>query len=373
MNIKICVYAICKNEFNFVDKWLDNMSEADYIVILDTGSKDGTYKKLKNDKRVTRIERKIIKPFRFDVARNESMKLIPDDADVLVCTDFDELFEPGWAQIIRNNWFEGCNRIYYRYAWSHDETNHPTDVFTYDKIHTKDFHWKFPVHEVCVPNTGILEKGIDVGDSIFLHHYPDKSKSRSFYFDLLKLAVKENPTDCHEQMLLGREYLLAHDWKNALDNYLKAIQMPDIENPEKRLVLLESLGRIGDCYTMLQNYDEAIWYYQEWIKEDFTYREPYLMLAEKYNDMHMYTLAIAMVDTANKYATRKYNWIERSCSWGTQAEDILSIAYYNLGDIDKAIENIKVCLEYHPDDVRLLKNYNLFLEAKLSKVTSKDI
>lgn len=71
------------------------MSEADYIVILDTGSTDGTYEKLKNDKRVTRVEQKIVDPWRFDVARNESMKLVPDDADILVCTDFDELFNTG--------------------------------------------------------------------------------------------------------------------------------------------------------------------------------------------------------------------------------------------------------------------------------------
>ena len=31
------------------------------------------------------------------------MELVPEDADILVCTDFDELFEPGWAQILRDN------------------------------------------------------------------------------------------------------------------------------------------------------------------------------------------------------------------------------------------------------------------------------
>ena len=103
MSKKICVYAICKNELKFVEQWLENMSEADYIVVLDTGSTDGTYEKLKEDSRVTLVKQQEIKPWRFDVARNESMKLIPDDADILVCTDFDELFEPGWAQFLRDN------------------------------------------------------------------------------------------------------------------------------------------------------------------------------------------------------------------------------------------------------------------------------
>ena len=93
MDKKICVYAICKNEIKFVDKWLDNMSEADYIVVLDTGSTDATYEKLKEDSRVTVVKQEVITPWRFDVARNKSMELIPKDADILVCTDFDELFD----------------------------------------------------------------------------------------------------------------------------------------------------------------------------------------------------------------------------------------------------------------------------------------
>lgn len=79
------------------------MSEADYIVVLDTGSTDGTYEALQTDPRVTLVQQEIISPWRFDVARNRSMELIPEDANILVCTDFDELFEPGWAQVLRDN------------------------------------------------------------------------------------------------------------------------------------------------------------------------------------------------------------------------------------------------------------------------------
>jgi len=54
--MKICVYAICKNEIKWIDRWLDNMSEADAIVVLDTGSTDGSFEKLQKDSRVTRVE-----------------------------------------------------------------------------------------------------------------------------------------------------------------------------------------------------------------------------------------------------------------------------------------------------------------------------
>ena len=48
---KIAVYTICKNEEKFVNKWLDSMSEADYMVVLDTGSTDATIKLLEEGKR----------------------------------------------------------------------------------------------------------------------------------------------------------------------------------------------------------------------------------------------------------------------------------------------------------------------------------
>ena len=40
--MKICVYAICKNEEKHVWRWLNSARDADYICLLDTGSTDKT-------------------------------------------------------------------------------------------------------------------------------------------------------------------------------------------------------------------------------------------------------------------------------------------------------------------------------------------
>ena len=46
---KICVYAICKNEINRIDKWVNAIKdEADDIVVLDSGSTDGSFEKLQS-------------------------------------------------------------------------------------------------------------------------------------------------------------------------------------------------------------------------------------------------------------------------------------------------------------------------------------
>ena len=92
--MKVVVYAICKNEAQFVDRWMDSMGEADQVVVLDTGSTDGTAERLRALGAVVVEER--VEPWRFDTARNRSLELVPEDADICVCTDLDEVFHPGW-------------------------------------------------------------------------------------------------------------------------------------------------------------------------------------------------------------------------------------------------------------------------------------
>ena len=91
---KVCVYAICKNEAKFVRRWMDSMREADWVVVLDTGSDDGTPEMLR--KLGAQVTEEVISPWRFDVARNRSLELVPEEADICVCTDLDEVLRPGW-------------------------------------------------------------------------------------------------------------------------------------------------------------------------------------------------------------------------------------------------------------------------------------
>ena len=366
---KICVYAICKNELKFVDQWLDSMSEADYIVVMDTGSADGTFEKLKSDPRVTNVIQKEIKPWRFDVARNESMKLCPDDANILVCTDFDELFSKGWADIVRANWKEDTTRGFYNYAWSHNSLGERRDTFKYDKMHTRDYEWKYPVHEVLVSKKDNFEqKGISFQNVIWLDHWQDTSKPRKYYFELLELSCKENPKDSHARMLLAREYLIKNDNKKAIEEFLEVLKMPDVDAPNKRLVLLNSLLQVAFIYESEKNFDEAMWYCQEFIKEDKTYREPYFLMAEMYNIMKMHTLAEACVKAGFEYGVQKYDWVERGNTWLGWGYDLMSVAQIQLGKLDEAEENIKIAIKHEPNDIRIIKNYTALLELKIAKL-----
>ena len=142
---KISVYAICKNEEKFVDRWYESMKEADEIYVLDTGSTDNTVKLLLENNVNVKIAK--IEPWRFDVARNESLKMVPNDTDICICVDLDEVFTPGWRSELEKIWKDDTNRLRYVYNWSLDENNKPLISFYGEKIHSrKGYRWIHPVH-----------------------------------------------------------------------------------------------------------------------------------------------------------------------------------------------------------------------------------
>lgn len=369
MENKICVYAICKNESQFVDKWLESMSEADYIVVLDTGSDDNTFELLKNDPRVYRVEQKVITPWRFDVARNESLKLVPEDANILICTDLDELLDAGWAQALRDKWIEGRHvRGVYKYAWSHTETGEPATIFQYDKIHSRGWVWNFPVHEALVREEDHsdlnyhIDNTLDLFEDIFLHHYPDQTKSRGSYLPLLELRKSENPDDYYGKIYLAHEYYYRGHYEQAiaelqeiLDNYKDKYN--DLEKASCYLFM-------GDSYHALQNYAKAIDSYQQAILIDNTYREPYINLAVVFNELGYYYQAIGIIKDCLSKTYRHYTWLERGGSWTYEVYDALAVSYYWVEEYDKSLANIYKALKYCPNDERLL--YNLkFIEDKV--------
>ena len=178
--MKICVYAICKNEEKFVKTWYESMKEADEIYALDTGSTDNTVKLLKE--LGVKVKSEIIKPWRFDVARNISLDMVPNDTDICVCTDLDEKFIPGWRKLLEEKYIKG-SRVYYTYNWHINENNEGDVSFLLNNIHPKyGYYWTHPVHEVLTCKE--TEKSQTIKE-IILNHFPDQTKSRSSYLELL--------------------------------------------------------------------------------------------------------------------------------------------------------------------------------------------
>ena len=355
MDRKICVYAIAKNEIKFVERWFDSVKEADYVCVLDTGSSDGTYEKLKHLGVI--VVRKKYKNFRFDKARNDSLKLIPNDADICVSVDIDEFFEKGWSQIVRENWKDGVTRARYRYTWNFNPDGSEGVVFMADKMHlNKMYKWKNPVHEILAVEGDRKECVIDL-PQLRLFHKADNAKSRASYLPLLELSVKEDPSNDRNMHYLGREYIFHGRYREAIETLKKHLTMPSATWADERA---SSYRFLGYCYKKLgQNLQAEENYLKGILQAPYT-REGLYDLAEFYFESEDYLKSAVCFEQMLKIDSRYLNYMSAPKCWGSLPYDYLSICYYKLEDYQKAIENVNKAIELNKNDSRLQNNKKYF-------------
>ncbi len=354
---KVAVYAICKNEEKFVDRWMDSMSEADAIYVSDTGSSDGTIERLR--KRGAVVNEITVKPWRFDKARNMSMSFVPNDFDICVCTDLDEVLEPGWRALLENAWKADTTRLKYKYTWSFNEDGTPGVTFMYEKIHARHgFKWVHPVHEV-LEYSGEKPDRYAVEERIRLDHYPDPSKSRSQYLPLLELSVKESPEDDRNMHYLGREYMFYGRWDKCIETLKKHLAMPSAKWRDERCASMRYIAR---AYEAKGNMAEAeSWLYRA-VAEAPYLREPYVELAKLLYSFGDWIGAAHMTEEALNIKERPASYINEGFCWDYTIYDIGAIAFYNLGMYKRSLELAEAAAELAPDNGRLTENVKIIGE-----------
>jgi glycosyltransferase involved in cell wall biosynthesis len=213
--MKIAVYTIALNEEQFVERWYESAKGADYLLIADTGSTDNTVAKAEAlGIKVVSIH---VKPWRFDVARNTSLALLPADIDYCIQLDMDEVLVGDWRSELEKAHQDGVTNPRYDYSFS------PDVKFPGFKVHTRDnIVWRYPIHEAPYAYGDVVEKHQHYNFAI--DHYPDPNKSRGQYLPMLEEAVKEYPGDARMEYYLGREYYYYKKWDGAFKHLTNAIK-----------------------------------------------------------------------------------------------------------------------------------------------------
>ena len=352
--MKICVYAISKNEEKFVNRFVDSLQDADGIYVLDTGSTDSTVNLLK--KRGVTVKQKIIDPWRFDVARNLSLEMVPDDTDICICMDLDEVIEDGWRERLEKIWNSNINRLSYNYNWSFDDLGNPKVNFYISKMHDRhNYKWTHPVHEV------LTFKGKNevtfTTDEITINHYPDSTKSRSSYLPLLELSVKEDPMDDRNMHYLGREYMYYQRWNECIDTLICHLNLKTATWKDERCASMRFIAR---SYQALGRYDEARMWLDKAIKEAPYLRDPFVERALLEYRLNNFDEVINYSLEALKITTHTKSYINEPFSWDSTLYDLLAISYYHQNCKDLALKYINLALEMNPDDERLKNNKIIF-------------
>jgi tetratricopeptide (TPR) repeat protein len=355
LSLKIAVYAISKNEAHFVERFCQSAKEADLILIADTGSTDGLPDEARKHGAV--VHDICITPWRFDLARNAAMALIPRDIDVCISLDIDEVLQPGWREEIERVWKKGeTTRLRYMFDWGSGI------AFYYEKIHARHgYMWHHPCHEYPIPDGRITEVWSQT-DMLLAVHKPDPTKSRGQYMGLLELSVKEDPNCPRNAFYYARELSFHGRWQESIAACEKYLKMPNATWPNERCYAYRVMGR---CYNELSDPSNAEKSFQMAASEAPNTREPWCELAGLMYRQHRWEECFAYSMRALRITDRAMVYTCDPDVWGHQPHDYASIAAWNLGLKDIALQQAQLALEKTPSDRRLAANLE-FIEREIN-------
>lgn len=356
---KVAVYTICKNEEKQIERWMESVKEADLIMVADTGSTDKSVELLR-EKGATIHCIEVI-PWRFDVARNKALSFLPEDIDICVSVDLDEIFDPGWREKLENVWTNTTTRARYSYTclFYADGSRGPT--FLFNKIHSRTgYRWIKPVHEE-LEFIGEGEEQIVIESTIQLNHYQDLAKSRFQYLPLLEMSVEESPNEDRNVHYLGREYMFHGQHEKGIQMLKRHLSLESAKWIEERAASMRFIAR---CYLSLNNLSEAkSWLYRA-IAEAPNQREPYGEMARFAYQNKEYLLALCMIEEAFKIKVKPNYYLDEKFCWDETLYDIGGVAAFYVGLVERALELTKRAMELAPDDQRIRDNF-ILIQNKL--------
>lgn len=346
---KVAVYAICKNEEKFVERWYHSICDADYIVVLDTGSEDHTLSKLKQYPII--VAQEIITPFQFDKARNKALEMVPSDADICISIDLDEVLTPNWYNELINQWQLTTSAAYCRFVWHFNTDGSEDGVFWPMRIHTRhNFIWTHAIHEILT-YTGNQPSSIIYLKNFQFNHHPDPSKPRN-YLKLLEETVKSSPNDARDLFYLGREYMYTGNWQSCIQTLSKYLMNPLSWNEERSA----ALRFMAKSYLHLNQTSEAITRLEAAIIEAPWARESYIDLAYIYYAQSNWQKTAEYVHKALSITKPSETFINDGYAWDATPYDLGCIAYFHLKNYALSLACAYKCLEFSPNEQRFVQN-----------------
>jgi glycosyltransferase involved in cell wall biosynthesis len=353
--MKIAVYAISKNESQFVERFCNSAKDADLIIIGDTGSTDGTSDIAKTCGAT--VYDITVRPFRFDVARNAVLALVPADVDICIALDLDEVLVPGWRDEIERCWRADTTRMRYTFDWSNGV------IFKSEKVHARNgYLWHHPVHERVIPDGRSPEVWADT-ERLLVRHMPDPTKSRGQYLPLLELSVQEDPHCPRNALYYARELTFYGHHEKAITAFNKYLAMPEATWNAERGYAMRLMGR---SYEALNNPGEAEKWYLAACGEAGWMRDTWCDLAMLMYRQQRWEECFAMSMRALRIVGRTFQYMEGPEFFGSIPHDLASISAWHLGLKSISIEQAKLAVEKSPDDERLKTNL-LFVTGQLQE------
>jgi tetratricopeptide (TPR) repeat protein len=292
-----------------------------------------------------------IKPWRFDMARDAVLAMVPENVDVCVSIDLDEVLMPGWRQEIERVWELGkTTRLRYKYHWGNDIT------FYYEKIHARQgYRWHHPCHEYPMPY-GIEEVWAN-SDMLLVEHRPDPTKSRSQYLHLLEWSVREDPACPRNAFYYARELSFYQRWDDCITECERYLALPRATWPNERCYAYRVMGK---AYIAKGDYELARRALMNAVNEAPYTREPWVALAELYYKIMDWPHCYAAACRALQIQKREFVYTQDPLVWGALPHDLAAISAWHMGLYAQALEQGEMAYTLSPDDARLRDNVDWY-------------
>lgn len=348
--MRIAISAISKNEAEFVERFCESAKDADLILIADTGSTDGTVERARACGAT--VHDICITPWRFDLARNAALALLPRDIDIVISLDLDERLEPGWREEIERVWKMGeTTRLRYKFDWG------AGILFFYEKIFSRHgYRFHHPCHEYPRPDARIKEVYAHT-DALLVSHHPDPAKSRGQYMDLLELSVKEDPSCPRNAFYYARELSFNRRWVDAIVALHKYLENPNANWANERCYAMRVMAQ---SYEALGDRGQAKVWLDKATKEAPNTREPWVELADLARKTEDWQLSYRCAIQALTIKDKALVYTMDPTVWGAKPHDLVALAAYHLGERDEAVEHGQIACELEPGDDRLKRNLEFY-------------
>lgn len=351
--MKVAVYTIAKNEAAHVERWANSAADADYRIVADTGSTDDTVERL--TRAGVTVHRIAVRPWRFDVARNAAIALIPDDVDICCTMDMDMFLQPGWRPKLEAAWTSATTALYCQMV-IRSSVDDPTPLQTYP---SKSFHrrwgyrFKRPVHEALFFTGEEQKRGCD---DIVMHHLRTTATNHEQYLHLMELAHKEDPKDHQICFWLGREYMWAKQHQRGIELMQRYLGLPSSTWTEERSEAMRHLARM--------QVDHRMAWLDKARMEALHRREIWLDLAEEFHGKADWLNLFWACTNGIEKTHRTGSYLDDPHCWGFRLFDLAAIAAWHLNVMDRAVEWGQKALELDPANQRLKNNLDFFIKRR---------
>lgn len=315
---RVAVYGIARDEETQLERWVAAAREADVLLLVDTGSTDRT---LKLGRQLgIEVHALELETFRFDLARNQALALIPDDIDVCLSVDLDEVLAADWRVRLDEVWRSDLSTAmcWMNWRWS---SHHPPLRWTVERIHARHgCRWERAVHEHL---TADQPERIALSE-IEIEHLRDPSAARPTYSSLLQLALSERPGDARLAHMYANDLRMHGQADEARAWFHHCLELAP--PPNERLHSLLMLSHLEPERRELLLLDACAEFPQR--------REPWCELGQHHLQERRFRAALATSQRALSITEPADDYLTNPYAWGPWPDQIAAAAAHELAERD---------------------------------------